>query len=467
MQLTSRLEKALITSAILLCGIVGTYFIENQYAVKQNQLKTIRLSDAQNKVAEVSAELSLSLQKKIYSAYTLANIISTQPSITNQQLQKISQSLLNHDSQLMAVGVAIDDIITYVYPELLYAPTIGLDTTSSPTVKNQIQKLKSHPKTWAQGTIHKVEDAPELYILRSPIFTGDIGSRSYLGHILLLINIQKVVEDSHLLDTVYSIAVRQKEAPTQVFGDLQAMKKPLLVNDVEINYGDWEVFIAEKPDANPAFWYLINPVRWYGYLILSIILAMFAIISMLYLQARQRSMQDELTGLPNRRYFIYTLKNIIGNAKHSGTRFALLNIDLDGFKQINDNYGHASGDLILKQVAKRLRKSVRANDTIARVGGDEFLIIVSRIKNEDELAQLVQSIQSRVEQGQYLVQGAFVNIKVSIGYSLYHNQSITFDHLLSEADINMYKNKALKRQLKGLRRAEIETINALDKNSNH
>ncbi|WP_133151342.1 GGDEF domain-containing protein, partial [Vibrio sp. 10N.222.55.C12] len=103
--------------------------------------------------------------------------------------------------------------------------------------------------------------------------------------------------------------------------------------------------------------------------------------------------------------FIYTLKNIIGNAKHSGTRFALLNIDLDGFKQINDNYGHASGDLILKQVAKRLRKSVRANDTIARVGGDEFLIIVSRIKNEEELAQLVQSIQSRVEQGQYLVQG--------------------------------------------------------------
>ncbi|GAB7219527.1 diguanylate cyclase [Vibrio comitans] len=467
MQLTSGLEKAIITSAILICGIAGVYFIETQYAHKQDQLKIIRYSDAQYKAAEVSAELSLSLQKKIYSAYTLANIISTQPNITDLQLQKISQSLLRHDSQLLGLGVAIDDIITYVYPELQYAQVIGRDTTQFPSVKAQLQKLKSNPQILAQGAVGRVEDAPEIYILRSPIFEGDLENRTYHGHILLLVNIQKVIEDAHLLDSLYSIAVRKKGDTTQAFGDLYALNNPLLVDDVEINYGDWELFIAEKPNGNQVYQYLVNPVRWYGYLILAIILAMFGVISVLYLQARQRSMQDELTNLPNRRYFIYTLKNIIGNAKHSGTRFALLNIDLDGFKQINDSYGHASGDLILKQVAKRLRKSVRANDTIARVGGDEFLIIVSRIKNEEELALLVEAIQSRIEQGQYLVQGAFVNIKVSIGYSLYHNKNITFDHLLSEADVNMYKNKALKRQLKGLRRAEIETINALDKSRNH
>ncbi|CAM3130727.1 GGDEF domain-containing protein [Vibrio rarus] len=448
MQLTSRLEKTLISSVIIIVGIVGCYFVENLYKFRQNQLLELQISNAEHKASQITNALSLSLQKKIYAAYSLANIISSQQELTDQQRQAVSQNLLNYDPQLMGVGIALNDIINFVYPTLPYSFALGEETSSE--IQAQLDHFKENPYSLAQGSIQALNNAQDMYILRSPIFSGDINNRIYQGHILLLVNLQKVLDEAQHKNSPYIIALQHKQHTTPVFGNPDALKKPLFISDIKVNNQDWGLYVADKIVANKTHsiydnWYLNNSVRWYGYSSLGMLLMLFSVISIFYLHAKKRSMQDELTGLPNRRYFIYTLKNLINNAAHYQSSFALLNIDLDDFKLINDRYGHASGDSILQQVAQQLRNSVRSHDTIARVGGDEFLIIVSRVKNRQQLVHLVQQIQSHLEQHQYDIQGTFLHIKVSIGYSLFQDPDTNIDQLLSEADISMYHNKSLKR----------------------
>ncbi|HEX7611195.1 MAG TPA: GGDEF domain-containing protein, partial [Candidatus Limnocylindrales bacterium] len=89
---------------------------------------------------------------------------------------------------------------------------------------------------------------------------------------------------------------------------------------------------------------------------------------------------DTLTDLPNRFLMVDRLHQLLTRAKRSGTAFAVLFMDIDRFKEVNDTYGHEFGDLLLRAVAQRLRKSVRQSDTVARIGGDEFVIVLDTVR---------------------------------------------------------------------------------------
>ncbi|GAM57226.1 sensory box/GGDEF family protein [Vibrio ishigakensis] len=330
------------------------------------------------------------------------------------------------------------------------------------TLSDHIEEMKNNLDLLATAAVYQSDEYPDYYVVRSPIYSGTVGNRTYLGHVTLLVDLEQMLQDSHFNDRQFLVAAVNEAKPSQRVGNLKAIDSAMIKTDINASNVDWQVFIAPDPNSNLPRWPLFNSVRLVGYVLLAMVFCGFAIILRLYFKARQRSMQDELTSLPNRRYFVYTLKNLVRNAKYTRTQFAVINLDLDGFKRINDEYGHSSGDLLLKQVARVLRGAVRATDVVARVGGDEFLIIASRIAQESEVTKLVEGIQHKVESENYLVRGAMVKTQVSIGFSMYKDKQTTFDNLLSSADINMYKNKALKRKLKGLRQEEKDAVNALE-----
>jgi diguanylate cyclase (GGDEF)-like protein len=150
---------------------------------------------------------------------------------------------------------------------------------------------------------------------------------------------------------------------------------------------------------------------------------------------------DALTGLPNRRLFYERLKNSINNATRTARTIGILFIDLDGFKSINDTYGHEAGDDVLLAVAHRLMTSVRKKDTVARLGGDEFTIIVENYKDTEELIQLCQRVIEMVAQPIDLSNDNKGHVTASIGISCYPDDSIEMDVLLSKADDAMYESK--------------------------
>lgn len=149
---------------------------------------------------------------------------------------------------------------------------------------------------------------------------------------------------------------------------------------------------------------------------------------------------DPLTGLPNRRCFFERLERAIANARRSGKPLAVLFVDLDHFKQINDLLGHTIGDQVLQTVARQLGSITREVDTVARLGGDEFVILLEHFEQSKDILQIVQKLHERF-QSSLLIDGHELNIRASIGVSLYPNDGISAEQLLQFADSAMYASK--------------------------
>ena len=151
---------------------------------------------------------------------------------------------------------------------------------------------------------------------------------------------------------------------------------------------------------------------------------------------------DSLTGLPNRLLFNDRLSQAISLAKRDSRQFALLYLDLDRFKPVNDTLGHAAGDDLLQAVAARIRRQVRESDTLARVGGDEFTVILPDIARREEVETVARKIIAAVA-APFLLgrQKQSVEIGISIGIALYPTDALDADALIKAADAAMYSAK--------------------------
>ena len=149
---------------------------------------------------------------------------------------------------------------------------------------------------------------------------------------------------------------------------------------------------------------------------------------------------DAMTGLPNRRVFHEQLQETLAEAKDSGGRVGLLILDIDHFKEVNDDRGHDCGDALLRVFAERLRLAVRSTDTVARLGGDEFAVILRDLRGPDELAAIVSPILERI-QLPFSHLGRSLDCRASVGASLYPDQGETPDELMKNADLALYVAK--------------------------
>ncbi len=158
-------------------------------------------------------------------------------------------------------------------------------------------------------------------------------------------------------------------------------------------------------------------------------------------QHRFLAFHDALTGLPNRALFTNRLDQALAQGQRRGRPFAVLFIDLDNFKQINDTYGHDAGDKVLRMVGQRLQACVRNEDTVSRAGGDEFVCLLMEVTQEAVIADIAQCMINLVSNADELA-GAKTTVKASIGIAMCPRDGVTAETLVKNADSAMYKAKA-------------------------
>lgn len=151
--------------------------------------------------------------------------------------------------------------------------------------------------------------------------------------------------------------------------------------------------------------------------------------------------QDYLTKIPNRRYLMKNLPNVIKDTETDKKIFALVFLDLDFFKQINDTYGHEIGDRLLALYVRRMEKNLRLTDTIARVGGDEFVITVEGLNNKEEAETIISRLCESLKQPWQIDEEHLLKTSSSIGIALYPNDGSTIETLLNKADTALYAAK--------------------------
>jgi diguanylate cyclase (GGDEF)-like protein len=156
---------------------------------------------------------------------------------------------------------------------------------------------------------------------------------------------------------------------------------------------------------------------------------------------RQLSLRDPLTGLANRRFLNENERHLIAGAKRSGKQMAVLAIDLDDFKAVNDLYGHAAGDTVLVTAAERMKQLLRESDVIARLGGDEFVIVLGQVDDAEAAREVAGLVVERLSQPVPLAGGEIAHIGASVGVAMCCADGETLGELLKKADAALYAAK--------------------------
>lgn len=155
---------------------------------------------------------------------------------------------------------------------------------------------------------------------------------------------------------------------------------------------------------------------------------------------RQMAYYDSLTGLPNRLYFHEIMQKILTKSTHDGSNFALLFIDVDHFKNINDSYGHDIGDKYLAHLGNQLRQSIKYSDIAARIGGDEFLVCLNNVRGKELISHITEKILKNISTP-LSIDNLVLSPSISIGISCYPQDGLTLEDLEKHADLAMYYAK--------------------------
>lgn len=432
-----------VAAAVLLLGLLlswqaGRLDQEQAYSEQRNEVQT-QLSDFRSRL-ETRIHSSLALIRGL-----TANLV-LKPELGNEDFTRIAQELRISDPYQLSVALAPGYRITEVYPAQAGAGLTGLDLMQSAELKPSLLTAIKNDDAVLAGP-WTLPDGNLGITCVVPVWLTLDGVPRLWGATTLTLDFDNVLAAAGvgLLQSDLQLEIRGRDARgpagESFFGSSERMAMDAVRVPIFVPGGSW--LLSGMPRNGwqvPEWW--ATPAGIIGLTLT--VFATLAVFIILRDRLRIRTMAgvDSLTLLPNRRAALTRLHQLIARGRRSDEAFAVLAIDLDGFKPINDRLGHATGDAVLAAVGHRLQQSVRPSDTVARMGGDEFLLLVEgNIAGTDE--QLLAYGQ-RIRQAlmdPILVGGHSLRIGASIGVAAYTRHGQDALSLLREADVAMYRAK--------------------------
>lgn len=358
-------------------------------------------------------------------------------------------------------------LLVFMEPALPAArPVLGLDVGAVPFLAKGLNDAAAKGRSLASPLFELAEGGGAAYTMFRPVGRGSHGAAAGLfggeSHALLVILAATLEPPLEIRDPRIAYGLRHRGYVETAFGDslfslpatpaspLERALFPQL--RVERDYSDVDVPFQFVMTRQMGFADLRS-----GGLVAALGLAAGALGALLLhfrTVARQGrllreheerilhlALHDQLTGLPNRRLLDDRLQHAVDIARRQNDHVGVFFLDLDGFKPANDRYGHAIGDAILKEVSRRLAASIRDADTVARYGGDEFVLVCSGLQHAADALAVGEKIRLAVNAA-YQVEGHSVTITPSIGVSVFPDNADDAYTLLNQADVAMYRAKS-------------------------
>jgi len=420
-----------------LLALFGEMFLHNRADGHRKE----HFRDGVSFAAKLRAQVESELNSLLYLSSGLGSyLVVRNDSLTETEVNDILSVLHKSNGHIRNFGIAVGYTIKYVYPHTGNQGAIGLHYPDHPEQWTLVKKIIGSGSPALAGPISLVQGGRGL-IYRVPLYID----KKYWGLLSTVIDLESFAEviSSGVDRSQYEFAIRGKDG-AGTGGDIVLGNKSLFdstnVHTQEINIpgGKWE--IAVRSPHNP------NDQQGAGLFRLLIYSLALLAAWMMYMLIRSRSdlanlaMYDQLTGLPNRHLLEDRAAMAFSRQKRRPEQItALLFLDLDGFKAINDNYGHKAGDAILVAVADRISSFVRENDTVARWGGDEFIILMENV-DSTALKDLVGRLRERIE-APVTFEGATLSVGVSVGLAINPKADSSLDQIIKTADQQMYNEK--------------------------
>lgn len=450
--MSQRLHRTLILSrpatAWVLALVVFVLIFAGGHAVLRANLQE-RENRRQIEAMSQASALHVRLEGEINAQVKLVSGLAAYLAVRNdnldiRELQKILAELHRQSRYMRNIAVAIDVIVRSVYPVEGNEKAIGVRYPDLPDQWPLVELVIRSSRAAMAGPVDLVQGGRGL-IYREPIhFNGH-----YWGLLSVVLDPDALFAQVHkeFSNPRYEFAIRGADGKGlgggPVWGDPGVFDRDkLLVHYMGIPGGQWAIAVRPVETEGVIGLYL----HVYG-LTLLFASSMATLVFMLLRNRRMlthRALHDALTDLPNRHLFEdRALMAFTRQQRRPDQACALLFLDLDDFKGINDHFGHKAGDAVLKCVAERAQAAVRQGDTVARWGGDEFIVLL-----ENFTPDMLRSIAGRLRdsiQEPFEYQGNIVRVGTSIGVALYPKDGRTLDELLHAADYQMYTDKSDRR----------------------
>ncbi len=439
-------KRALFVLAILSSLIIACIAIEYFHRLHVDRLEKEQLYDLQADFATLRSDLESELNASIYRSWGMLSYISAHPDSTGSDWLALSDELLRSANHIRNIAVAPNNVVTFVYPLAGNEAALGLDYSKVPEQLASVQRAMESRDMIVAGPVNLRQGGVAI-ITRTPIFVHQGSTASYWGVVSIVIDMQSLFAAVQLpeLQRRYQVTLQGRDAlgaQGEVFlGDADVLIEPDAIGTIRFASGSWLLAMQSLNGVAQSNW-AGQRVRVVGYSFIAMLYVLLFGLFALYRESYGDSMHDPLTGIANRRLLMDRLTTLVNMHKRSPTDFALINIDLNNFKAINDRHGHQAGDYVLQQLAERLKSSVRAVDTVARVGGDEFLVVMVGIDSPQLATEQSVKLLSKVNQPLQW-KGRTIDIYAALGWSLFPSQAATIDDLLQQANEMMYRHKTI------------------------
>lgn len=364
------------------------------------------------------------------------------------EFSRLAPYMLNMYKGAYALSLAPDGVIRQIEPAASNRSVLGHDMLAD-VDRNKVIPTMNQNVVEFYGPIRLLQ-GPMGAVGQLPVFLKTATGRSYFwGYTAVTLKFPDAFSDARLEDMekrgyAYRLSGRnpQTGALDVVAASASALEGRHFTRPVKVGGNEWTLEVSKQGSwsngARLLFEACITLVgslfaAWLAYLLGGVIRSRK--------ELQRLAQYDALTGLPNRRLLESRLKKAIAGTSGNQHLVAVCFLDLDGFKEVNDSLGHAAGDRLLQQMAQRLQHCMRATDTLARFGGDEFVVILDHLNSIDECEKILERMINAAQEPVQL-DGNEVIVSASIGVAMFQ-PGLDREQLLKRADTAMYQAKQL------------------------
>ncbi|KAA0874167.1 diguanylate cyclase domain-containing protein [Nitrincola tapanii] len=440
----------------LLAVVVAAVFflVANLY---QNKVEEQARSIDIERLAEVRAKIEGSFNGAVNLTAGLIAQVKVTGRIEQEIFDALARYLLLENSLIRNITLAPDNVVGFVYPLTGNEAVLGMDLLHHPQQGEATREVMATQRPVLAGPYNLVQGGVGV-IHRVPIYIEDkaTGQQHYWGLMSTPIDFTRLLEEAGLFSPEFDleIALRRTagsldDAERVFYGEPTLFEHPeRLSTQIAVLDNTWEMVAVPQQIISQDLRRVILLLQTTGlcFALLTFFLTWKLIRLGESLHASQErykmlARHDSLTGLPNRTLFYDRFAHALARAERRNESMALLYMDLDGFKPINDQYGHPVGDQVLQEVARRFSTAIRGADSVIRIGGDEFVVLIEEPPNEESIQRVAEKLIQAM-QAPFQTDGTYSDLGVSIGIAIYPENGLTLDELMNASDSAMYAAKA-------------------------
>ena len=408
---------------------------------------------AQNHLLQIRDRMDRQLQSTLSVPETVAAFVAAQGRMPPDIFATVVGRLLERQRNIRNLALAPDNVITDIYPRLGNEKALGLRYMDNPQQRGAVERAIQTRRTVVAGPIQLVQGGLGI-TSRTPVFLAPVldGKHNlepaYWGIVSLTVNADTLFADVGLTTEQmgFQVAARGQDATgaggAVFLGRADVFNESPATLEVPLPGGGSWLLGAVPTSGWRAAGSAPTLVVWLSYAFAILLGVLGARLMRAHQQVLALASHDRLTGLPNRRLFEDRLSQAVLTAHRDHRPGALLLIDLDGFKPVNDSLGHRSGDQVLVRVGQRLQGLARANDTAARIGGDEFALVLNAVASPEAAMEVAHKVLQTMLTPVGLDSGEHVSMAASIGVAMFLGGTVeSLPNLMDRADQALYESK--------------------------